>query len=64
MVMRAGQKMDTLVILGGSALLLGGGCGYYGCARYRRTDIGSALGSAALILVVVWLFGGLHFYGP
>ena len=56
--------MDTVVIVGGSMLLLGGGCGYYGYTRYRRTGIGSALGSAALILVAVWLFGGLHFYGP
>jgi hypothetical protein len=64
MVTQVGRKMDTLVIVGGSVLLLGGGCGYYGYTRYRRTGIGSALGSAALILVAVWLFGGLHFYGP
>ena len=54
--------MNAVVIVAGSMLLFGG-CGYYGFTRYRRTGIGTALGSAMLILVMVWLFGGLHLYG-
>lgn len=57
-----GREMNAVVIVAGSMLLFGG-CGYYGLTRCRRTGIGTALGSAVLILVMVWLFGGLHFYG-
>jgi len=62
MAEQGGRKMNAVAIVAGSIFLFGG-CGYYGFTRYRRTGIESALGSAVLILVVVWLFGGLHLDG-
>lgn len=40
-------------------LLLGGGGGYYAHGRYGRTGLGSVLGLVVLVLVLLWLFGGL-----
>jgi hypothetical protein len=56
--------LANLWIFAGATLLVGGGFGYCGYARFRGTGVGGALGSAVLILVVFWLCGGLHFYGP
>jgi FtsH-binding integral membrane protein len=64
MAEQKGRKVGAILIASVSTLLVGGGCGYYGYTTYRGRGIGSALGSAALILTAFWLFGGLHFYGP
>ena len=50
--------MILLVVL--IVLLLGGGGGYYGYSRYGGAGIGGALGLVLVILVVLWLLGGVH----
>ncbi|HLZ67284.1 MAG TPA: DUF3309 family protein [Aliidongia sp.] len=52
--------MGTILIIVLLILLLGGGGGYYGYSRYGGRGFGGALGLVLIILVVLWLFGGLH----
>lgn len=51
--------MGTILIIIIVVLLLGGGGGYYAHGRYGRTGLGSVLGLVVLVLVLLWLFGGL-----
>jgi hypothetical protein len=53
--------MGTILIVVLLILLLGGGGGYYGYNRYGGRGLGGVLGLILVFLVVVWLFGGLHF---
>ena len=48
--------MSTILIIVVLVLLLGGGGGYYGYNRYGGSGLGGILG----LVLVVWLFGGLH----
>jgi len=50
----------TILIIILVILLLGGGGGYYGYNRYGGAGLGGALGLVLIILVVLWLFGGVH----
>jgi uncharacterized protein DUF3309 len=51
--------MSTILIIVVLILLLGGG-GYYGYDRYGGRGIGGVLGLVLVVLLAVWLFGGLH----
>jgi hypothetical protein len=53
-------EMGTILIIILLILLLGGGGGYYGYSRYGGRGIGGALGLVLIILLVLWLVGGLH----
>jgi hypothetical protein len=50
--------MSTILIIVVLILLLGGG--YYGYNRYGGRGIGGVLGLVVVVLLAVWLFGGLH----
>ncbi|MDP2332954.1 MAG: DUF3309 family protein [Reyranella sp.] len=52
--------MSTILIVVILILLLGGGGGYYGYSRYGGRGLGGVLGLVLLIVVVLWLFGGLR----
>lgn len=52
--------MSTILIIVVLVLLLGGGGGYYGYNRYGGSGLVGALGLVLIVLVAVWLFGGLH----
>ena len=41
-------------------MLFGGGGGYYGYNRYGGRGLGGALGLVFVVLLEVWLLGGLH----
>jgi hypothetical protein len=43
-------------------LLLGGGGSYYGYSRYGGRGAGGTLGLVLIVIVAVWIFGGMHFY--
>jgi hypothetical protein len=51
--------VGTLLIIIVLVLLLGGGGGYYGYRSYGGPGLGSVLGLIVIVLLVVWLFGGL-----
>jgi hypothetical protein len=51
--------MSTILIIVLVVLLLGGGGGYYAHGRYGGTGLGGVLGLVVLVLVLMWLFGGL-----
>jgi hypothetical protein len=53
-------QMATILIIVLLIVLLGGGGGYYGYSRYGGAGLGGALGLVLVILVAVWLLGGLH----
>jgi hypothetical protein len=53
-------EMSTILIIIVLVLLLGGGGGYYGYSRYGGTGLGGALGLVLIVLVAIWLLGGLH----
>ncbi|HVJ41562.1 MAG TPA: DUF3309 domain-containing protein [Dongiaceae bacterium] len=40
-------------------LVFGGGGGYYAHSRYGGRGLGGVLGLVIIILLVLWLFGGL-----
>jgi hypothetical protein len=50
--------MSTILIIVVLIILFGGG-GYYAHGRYGGTGLGGVLGVVVLILVVLWLAGGL-----
>jgi hypothetical protein len=52
--------MSTILIIVVLILLLGGGGGYYGFNRYGGRGIGGVLGLVVVLLLAVWLLGGLH----
>ena len=52
--------MSTILIIVVLILLLGGGGGYYGYNRYGGRGLGGVLGVVLLIVVALWLFGGLR----
>ncbi len=51
--------MITILIIVLLILLLGGGGGYYGYRTYGGPGLGGALGLVLVVLLVVWLAGGL-----
>jgi Protein of unknown function (DUF3309) len=57
-------EMGTILIIVLLVLLLGGGGGYYGYRRYGGAGVGGALGLVLIILLVLWLVGGLQINRP
>jgi hypothetical protein len=51
--------MSPLLLIILIVLLFGGGGGYYAHNRYGGTGLGGVLGLVVLVLVVLWLFGGI-----
>ena len=51
--------MSTILIIVVLILLFGGG-GYYGFSRYGGRGLGGVLGLVLMVVVVLWLVGGLH----
>lgn len=43
-------------------LLLGGSGCYYGYSRYGGPGVDGILGTLPIIVLAVWLVGGVHFY--
>jgi hypothetical protein len=54
------RVMGGILILILLIVLLGGGGGYYGYSRYGGPGLGGALGLVLLVLIVLWLVGGVH----
>ncbi len=52
--------MTTILIIVVLILLLGGGGGYYGYSRYGGSGLGGVLGLILVVVVALWLFGGLQ----
>jgi uncharacterized membrane protein YccC len=52
--------MSTILIIVVLILLFGGGGGYYGYSRYGGRGLGSVLGLVLVVLLAVWLLGGLQ----
>jgi hypothetical protein len=53
------QIMSTILIIIVVILLLGGGGGYYAHGRYGGAGLGGVLGLVLLVVVILWLFGGV-----
>ena len=51
--------MSTILIIVVLVLLFGGGGGYYAHRSYGGTGLGGVLGVVVLVLLALWLFGGL-----
>ena len=51
--------MGTILIIVVLVLLLGGGGGYYAHSNYGGAGLGGVLGVVVLVLVALWLFGGV-----
>jgi hypothetical protein len=51
--------MSTILIIVVLVLIFGGGGGYYAHGRYGGAGLGGVLGIVVLVLVALWLFGGL-----
>lgn len=52
--------MSTILIIVVLIVLLGGGGGYYGYTRHGGRGLGGVVGLVLVILLAVWLLGGLH----
>lgn len=52
--------MSTLLIIVVLILLFGGGGGYYSYNRYGGRGLGGVLGLVLIVMLVLWLAGGLH----
>jgi hypothetical protein len=52
-------RMTTILIIVLLIVLLGGGGGYYGYRTYGGAGLGGVLGLVLVVLLVVWLAGGL-----
>jgi hypothetical protein len=52
-------EMSTILIIILLIVLLGGGGGYYGYRSYGGAGLGGALGLVLVVLLVIWLAGGL-----
>jgi hypothetical protein len=52
--------MSLIVIIIILLLLFGGGGGYYAHRTYGGAGLGGVLGTVLLIILVLWLVGGLH----
>ena len=56
--------MSTILIIILLILIFGGGGGYYARGRYGNAGLGSILLVVPIILIVLWLVGGIGAYGP
>jgi len=52
--------MGAILIIVLLILLFGGGGGYYGYRRFGGPGLGGVLGLVLIILVVLWLVGGIN----
>jgi len=55
-------RMSLLLLIIILILLFGGGGGYYGYRSYGGPGLGGVLGLVVVILLVLWLVGGLGPY--
>jgi hypothetical protein len=66
----AGRKPDgerhvtTILIIILLILLLGGGGGYWGYSRWGGPGLGGVLGVVLVVVLAVWLLGGLTVVRP
>ena len=51
--------MSLILIIVVLLLLFGGGGGYYGYSRYGGRGAGGIVGTVPIVLLVVWLLGGI-----
>ena len=56
--------MATILIVILLILLLGGGGGYYGYSRWGGRGLSGALGLVLILVVAIWLLGGLAVHRP
>jgi hypothetical protein len=56
--------MGTILLIILIVLLFGGGGGYYAHRSYGGAGLGGVLGLVVIILIVLWLAGGLTAMGP
>lgn len=56
--------MLTILIIVLLILLLGGGGGYYGYSRWGGPGLGGVLGVLLVVVLAVWLLGGLAVTRP
>ena len=71
---KARSGLSAMLALGAVALMLsgcvvypsngyyGGGGGYYAHSRYGGAGLGGVLGTVLIILLIVWLVGGVGYY--
>lgn len=52
--------MSLILIIVIALLLFGGGGGYYANRAYGLPGLGGVLGLVVTVLVLLWLFGGVH----
>jgi hypothetical protein len=55
-----GDAVGVILIIVVLVLLFGGGGGYYAHRSYGMPGLGGVLGLIAVVLIVLWLVGGLH----
>jgi hypothetical protein len=53
------QTMSSLLILVVLVVVFGGGGGYYALGRYGGAGLGGVLGTVLIILLGIWLVGGI-----
>ena len=53
-------EMVTILVIVLLLILLGGGGGYYGYSRYGGRGLGGVLGLVLIVIIVIWLVGGIH----
>ena len=56
------DHVSLLLIIVVLLLLFGGGGGYYGYSRYGGRGAGGIVGTVFIVLLVIWLLGGIQFY--
>jgi hypothetical protein len=54
------HSMPLILIIILVLLIFGGGGGYYAHRSYGLPGLGGVLGTVLIILLLLWLFGGLH----
>ena len=58
------NPMSLILLILIIVVLFGGGGGYYAHRSYGGRGLGGVLGLVVVVLLVVWLIGGLHGVGP
>ena len=52
--------MTLIIIIIVLVLIFGGGGGYYAHRSYGVPGLGGVIGLILVVLIALWLFGGLH----
>jgi hypothetical protein len=58
------RDMSLILLIVIIVVLFGGGGGYYAHRSYGGRGLGGVLGLLVVILLILWLVGGLHGAGP